>query len=175
MTPSAPTGAVIRPATEADLPGIHRIYNDAILTTTATWDEQPWPFSRRQAWWREHAADPTSPVFVADARGEVLGFSYLSWYRQKSGYRFTREDTVYIHPAMHRRGLGRALLAPIVDSARANGIRSVLAVIEASNAASIALHRQFGFEPAGTLHQSGFKFGRWLDSVVMELLLPPHP
>jgi phosphinothricin acetyltransferase len=161
----------IRPAREADLPGIHRIYNDAILTTTATWDETPWPFSRRELWWNEHVTDPTTPVFVAIRGGEVVGFSYLSWYRQKSGYRFTREDTIYIDPAVHRMGAGRALLAPVVAAAREHGIRSVLAIIEASNVASIELHRGFGFVPAGTLHPVGFKFGRWLDSTTMELLL----
>ncbi len=156
----------IRPAREADLPGIHRIYNDAILTGTATWDEAPWPFSRRELWWNDHVTDATTPVFVAIRAGAVVGFSYLSWYRQKSGYRFTREDTIYVDPAVHRMGAGRALLAPVVAAARDLGMRNVLAI------ASIELHRGFGFQPVGTLHEVGFKFGRWLDSTTMELLLP---
>jgi phosphinothricin acetyltransferase len=164
--------AIVRDATAADLPRIHAIYNEAILTTTATWDEEPWPFEQRQEWWREHQADPTTPVLVAEVDGEVAGFSYLSWYRKKSGYRFTREDTVYIDPAYHRRGLGRALMAPLIDRARGLGLHVVIASIEASNDASIALHRSLGFELVGREREVGFKFGRWLDSVYMQVILP---
>jgi phosphinothricin acetyltransferase len=163
--------AVIRPATEADLQRILDIYNDAILTTTATWDEAPWTMERRREWWKDHAADPTTPVLVADCAGEVAGFSYLSWYRPKSGYRFTREDTVYVDPLFHGQGLGRALLGALMDEARRLGMHAVIASIEASNEASIALHRSFGFEMVGTEREVGFKFNRWLDSVYMEALL----
>jgi len=163
--------AAVRPATEADLQRILDIYNDAILTTTATWDEAPWTMERRREWWDEHAADPTIPVLVADRAGEVAGFSYLSWYRPKSGYRFTREDTVYVDPRFHGQGLGRALLGALMDEARRLGMHAVIASIEASNEASIALHRSFGFELVGTEREVGFKFGRWLDSVYMEALL----
>lgn len=164
-------GVCIRPAVRADLPGIHAIYNDAILNTTATWDEEPWPFERREAWWAEHEADPTTPVLVADANGTVAGFSCLSWYRPKRGYRFTREDTIYVHPDWQGRGLGRALLSALIERARELGLHVLLAVIEATNEPSIRLHASLGFEVVGTERETGFKFGRWLDATTMQLTL----
>jgi phosphinothricin acetyltransferase len=166
------TQPVVRDATAADLPRINAIYNDAIATTVATWDEDPWPIERRQAWWDEHAADPTTPVLVASLPGEpVAGFAYLSWYRPKAGYRFTREDTVYIDPGYHGRGIGRALLAELVTRARRDGMHALVAIIEASNTASISLHARLGFRVAGREPEVGRKFGRWLDLVTMVMLL----
>jgi phosphinothricin acetyltransferase len=162
----------VREATEPDLPRIQAIYNDAVLTTTATWDEAPWTWERRLEWWTEHVSDATTPVLVAAAEdGAVAGFAYLSRYRAKSGYRFTREDTVYIDPAYHRQGAGRLLLGALLERARTQGMHAILAYIEASNAASIAVHAGFGFEPIGRAREIGFKFGRWLDLVAMELVL----
>ncbi|MFN0145551.1 MAG: N-acetyltransferase family protein [Dehalococcoidia bacterium] len=162
---------LIRDATEADLPRIHAIYNDAILTTTATWDEVPWPFERREEWWQEHAADPSIPVLSAEAAGEVAGFAYLSRYSTKSGYRFTREDTVYVDPAHHRRGIGRALMVPLIERARQLGLHALMAGIESENAASIALHQSLGFVAVSREREIGFKFGRWLDLVRMQRML----
>jgi phosphinothricin acetyltransferase len=164
---------MVRRATEADLPHIHRIYNDAIRDTTATWDEEPWPWRQRQAWWREHVADPTTPVFVAElADGSMAGFAYLSWYRPKSGYRFTREDTVYVDPAWQGQGLGRALLAALVGEAHALGLHVLIASIEAANEGSLRLHAALGFEAVGTEREVGFKFGRWLDATILQLRIP---
>lgn len=168
-------GVLLRPALPADLSAIQRIYDEAIRDTTATWDEAPWPWEQRLAWWREHEADPTTPVFVAEAGGEVVAFAYLSWYRPKSGYRFTREDTVYVDPAYQGKGLGRALLEETVGAARELGVHVLIASIEATNAASLALHASLGFEPAGVQREVGFKFGRWLDLVVLQLVLPGAP
>ena len=147
-------GFTIRPATAADLAAINRIYNDEVLHGTATWDEQPWSAEQRRAWLEDR--DASTPVLVAEAGGEVAGFGYLSQYRPKVGYRFTREDTVYVDPRFHRRGIGGELL---------------VALIEATNIASVALHERYRFELIGTEREVGFKFGRWLDSVYMELLL----
>ena len=164
--------AIIRPARETDLPQIHAIYNDAVLTTTATWDYEPWPWETRLAWWQEHEADPTCPVFVSEVAGDVAGFAYLSWFRSKIGYRFTREDTIYIDPSYQGRGLARPLLSRAVDAARADGMRAVLGVIEASNERSIRLHEGLGFVEAARLPATGFKFGRWLDCVYLQLTFP---
>ena len=161
---------LVRPAAAGDLQRIHDIYNDAVLTGTATWDLDPWTMAQRMTWWEEHCADASMPVVVAEHDARVIGFACLSKYRPKPGYRFTREDTVYVEPDFHGRGVGRALLTPIIAGAAAHGTHAILALIEASNEASIALHRSFGFELAGLQREIGFKFDRWLDLVTMELL-----
>jgi phosphinothricin acetyltransferase len=164
--------AVIRPATVADLERIHAIYNDAILNTTAVWDEAPWPFERRLAWWEEHAGDPTTPVIAADVPGtQVAGFAYLSWFRPKTGYRFTRENTIYVDPAFHGRRLGTLLMTDLIGRARALELHTLLAIIESTNEASIRLHASLGYTHAGTDRETGFKFGRWLDATTMQLML----
>lgn len=167
---------LIRAATEADLPRIHEIYNDAVLTTTATWDYEPWPWEKRLDWWREHEEDPTCPVFVAIVDGRVAGFSYLSHFREKAGYRFTREDTIYVDPAMHRRGLGLTLLSSVVEHARAGGMRAVIGGIVSTNVPSLRLHERLGFVETARMPAVGYKFGQWLDLVFMQLTFPePRP
>lgn len=161
----------IRPACEDDLPAILRIYNEEILHGTATWDEEPWTLEQRQAWFAEHAPDETTPVLVAEVAGEVAGFAYLSWYRPKSGYRFTREDTVYVDRSFQGRGVGKALLGRLLEEARRLKLHAIIGVITSENEASIELHRQFGFQAVGTRREVGFKFDRWLDAVEMELVL----
>ncbi|MEE8422557.1 MAG: N-acetyltransferase family protein [Dehalococcoidia bacterium] len=166
----------VRRATEADLDAINRIYNDEVLTNVASWDFEAWSIEQRREWFAEHEGDETTPVFVAELAsepgGEVAGMSYLSQYRPRPGYRYTRENTVYVDPRFHRRGIGAQLLGALVEEARRVGLRTVVAVIEGSNDASVALHEQFGYERVGLLHDAGYKFGRWLDSIYMELRLP---
>lgn len=160
----------IRPAATADLPAINAIYNEEIRTGVATWDEEPWTVEAREQWFAEH--DPMEPVLVAEVDGEIAGFAYLSWYRPKAGYRYTRENTLYIHPAYQRRGLGARLLEALIEQARSRRIRALIAQIETSNEASIALHERYGFVRLGIERQVGYKFGRWLDAQPMQLLLP---
>ena len=162
--------ATVRPVTRADLAAINAIYNEEIRTGVATWDYEPWSLEERERWFDARAAD--EPVLAADVDGVVAGFGYLSWYRGKIGYQYTREDTVYLDPAYRRRGLGALLLEALIAQARAVRIRALIAQIEASNEASIALHDRFGFVRLGLERQVGFKFGRWLDAQPMELLLP---
>lgn len=166
---------LIRPAIERDLEAINRIYNDEVLHRTATWDLEPWPIEQRRAWFAEHEADATQPVLVADSGGECVGFAYLSIYRPRVGYRFTRESTVYVDTSAHRRGIGRALLGALIEAARVQPVHALVAVIEASNVASVELHRVLGYVEDGRRLQVGHKFGRWLDSVEMELLLDFEP
>ena len=168
----------VRPAVETDLDAIQRIYNHEILTGTATWDLEPWTDDVRRDWLLEHAADPSIPVVVAEVvggQGEIAGFAYLSIYRAKAGYRYTRETSVYVDARFHRAGVGRALMQAQLASARALALHSLMAVIEAANEASIALHAGFDFERVALKREVGRKFGRWLDSVEMELLLPIEP
>jgi L-amino acid N-acyltransferase len=168
----------VRPALEADIEAIQRIYNHEILTGTATWDLEPWSVEARRDWLAEHAADPSTPVVVAQIEGsrhEVAGFAYLSIYRAKAGYRYTRETSVYVDARYHRAGVGRALMEVQLAAARTLALHSLMAVIEAANEASITLHQVFGFERVAVKREVGRKFGRWLDSVEMELLLPMDP
>jgi len=161
---------LIRPATEADLPAINAIYNREILEGVATWDTEPWPAEARLAWFHEHT-DPGEVVLSAEAGGEVVGFGYLARYRVRLGYRFTREDTVYVRPDFQRAGVGRRLLAALLDEARRSGMHAVIARIEAGNAGSIALHRSLGFEVLGEERETGRKFDRWLSLVQMQIVL----
>lgn len=159
----------IRDCTVADLPAILRIYNDEIETGVATWDELPWTMAQREAWFAGH--DALTPVLVAEAEGEVVGFAYLTFMSAKSGWRFTREDTIYIDPRAQGQGVGDRLLGALLDAARAIGVHLVVASITSTNTASIALHRKHGFEDAGTLRSAGFKFGEWLDTTHMQRIL----
>jgi L-amino acid N-acyltransferase len=163
---------LVRAASEADLPRIHSIYNDAVLTTTATWDYDPWPWEKRLDWWKAHDEDRTCPVFVAEVDGEVAGFSYLSHFREKIGYRFTREDTVYVDPARHRTGLGMTLLAAVVEAARAERMRAVIGGIVSTNEPSLRLHERLGFVEVARHPAVGYKFDQWLDLVFVQLTFP---
>jgi phosphinothricin acetyltransferase len=165
----------IRPAVRDDVPAILAIYNEAVLHTTATYDEEPLTLEQRRAWYDEHVR-ARLPVFVAlDAAGTVAGWSSLSWYHAKPGYRFTVENSVYVATAHQGRGLGARLLAPLIEAAQQRGLRAILAAIDSGNTASLRLHARFGFEPVGHFRQIGRKFGRWLDVVYLERLLEPAP
>lgn len=160
----------IRVAGADDLPAIDAIYNHYVEHATCTWQYAPSPKAERRAWLDAHGE--AHPITVAvDDGGAIVGFGSLSVYNQREGYRFTVEDTVYVHPAHHRRGLGRALLADLVERARALGHHSIVASISADQAASIGLHAAAGFVEVGRMRELGVKFGAWLDCVYMQKLL----
>ena len=162
----------VRPATTSDLPGILAIYNDAVLHTTATYDEQEETLERRVLWWEDHQRHGY-PVWVAEgAGGEIVGWSSLSRFHSKPGYRHTAENSVYVSASHRSRGIGKLLMEPLIAGARARGCHAILALIDAENSASLRLHRGFGFVEVGHLREVGFKFGRWLDVVYMQRLLP---
>lgn len=162
---------IVRPATQADLPAILEIYNDAVLHTTASYDYEPRTLEHRVAWFEDHRK-ANYPVFVAvDEAGRVAGWSSLSRFHDRFGYRFTTENSVYVAADQRGKGIGKLLLAPLIESARTLGLHAILAVIDAQNEASLRLHARFGFEKVGLFKQTGFKFGRWLDVVYMELLV----
>ena len=161
------SAVTIRDCEARDLPALLRIYNEAIETGVATWDERPWTMAEREAWFAEHGA--STPVLVAEADGEVVGFAYLSMMSAKSGWRFTRENTVYVDAAVRGQGVGKQLLVALLERGRAIGVRLVVASITSTNEASLALHGRLGFEVVGTLKNAGFKFGEWLDTTYMQL------
>ena len=161
----------IRPATHADLLGILEIYNDAVLHTTATYDYEPRTLEHRTQWFEERQRDKY-PIFVAiDDAGRVVGWSALNPYHARMGYRFTSENSVYVATDVRGKGIGKLLLAPLIEGAKARGLHAIIAVIDATNEASIRLHAAFGFEKVGYFREVGFKFERWLDVVYMEKLV----
>lgn len=161
----------IRPAAPADLPAILEIYNHEVLHSTCTADYEPRLLEDRKIWYCEHV-DNDFPVLVAEtAEGVVAGWSSLSPYKERYAYRFTGEDSVYIAEQHRGRGLGKKLLAPLIESAREMGLHAMIGAITSDNEASIRLHAGFGFVEKGRLPEIMFKFDRWLDVVYMELML----
>jgi phosphinothricin acetyltransferase len=162
----------IRPAQREDCSGILEIYNDAVLTTTATYDYEPRTLAHRLAWFDDHTKTGF-PIFVAvNETGRIVGWSALNRYHDRVGYRFTSENSVYIAPDARGQGIGKLLLAPLIESGRKIGLHAIIAAIDSTNEPSIRLHRRFGFETVGHFKRVGYKFDRWLDVVYMELLLP---
>jgi L-amino acid N-acyltransferase len=159
----------LRPATELDLSVINDIYNHYVLRSTCTYQEQPEPLSERYQWFSEH--DARHPIIVAEHGRQVVGWGSLSPYHRRSAYRNTVENSVYVHPDWQEKGIGSLILQDLVDRAQRLGHHAVIAVIDADQAHSVRLHAKFKFQRAGHLQQIGFKFGRWLDVIYMELML----
>jgi L-amino acid N-acyltransferase YncA len=163
----------IRPATPADIPAIARIYAHAVTTGTASFELTP-PDEAEMARRMQVVIDKGLPYFAAELDGAFAGYAYAGAYHARPGYRFTLEDSIYVAPTMQRRGIGRALLAALIEAGTVGGYRQMIAVIgDSEHAASIALHAALGFQYVGTLAKVGFKFGRWLDSVLMQRPLGP--
>ncbi len=161
----------IRPATRADCPGILAIYNDAVLTTTATYDYEPRTLEQRQTWFDDHERGGFAVFVAEDDAGRIVGWSALNRYHDRPGYRFTTENSIYIAADSRGQGLGKLLLAPLIAAARAKGLHAIIAAIDATNEASVRLHAGFGFVTVGQFKQVGYKFDRWLDVKYMELVL----
>lgn len=161
----------VRPAIHSDLDGILAIYNDAVLTTTATYDYEPRSLDDRVAWFEEHQRQRLPVLVAVEANSQILGWSSLSRYHNRSGYRFTVENSVYVATRHRGRGIGTLLLPPLIESARALRLHAIIAAIDAENEASIRLHSRFEFAEVGRFKQVGFKFNRWLDVIYMERLL----
>jgi L-amino acid N-acyltransferase YncA len=158
----------IRPAINADISAITRIYADAVTHGTASFEYEP-PGEAEMTRRMQALIDKDLPYFVAVAGGSVAGYAYAGLYHGRPGYRFTLEDSVYIAPDMQRQGIGRALLAALIEAAEARGFRQMISVIgDSEHVASIALHARAGFYYVGTFPNVGFKFGRWLDTVLMQ-------
>jgi phosphinothricin acetyltransferase len=158
---------VIRDAAACDADAIAAIYGHHVLHGTASYDVEP-PIADFH---REKIASIVAsgwPFLVAEQEGEVTGYAYATQIRPRAAYRFTAEDSIYVHPARQRQGIGRALLQALIDRSAHCGFRTMIAVIGGAEPASIALHEALGFKEVGRLRGVGFKFGRWLDNVYMQ-------
>lgn len=164
-------GVTIRPATTLDAAAIAEIYNREVLGSTATFDLVPRSLDDQRTWLAARSGAFTAIVAVDGSNGDVVGFASLSPYKERPAYRTTVEDSVYVHRDHGRRGIGRLLLERLLTVARESGFHAVIARIEATGTASIALHRACGFELVGIEREVGRKFNRWLDVAVMHHLL----
>ena len=163
----------VRPAEASDFAAIHTIYRHHVLNGLGSFEEQPPELAEMQ---RRHGDVVAHglPYLAALAEGKLVGYAYAAPFRARSAYRFTVEDSVYIAPGAIGHGVGRALLTDVIERCTALGKRQMIAVIgDSGNAGSIALHRALGFSPPMTLHGAGFKFGRWVDIVLMQRALGP--
>ncbi|MBV9732984.1 MAG: N-acetyltransferase [Verrucomicrobia bacterium] len=160
----------IRSAVSDDLEAMLVIYNDAIVNTTAVYDYQPRTADAQRQWFETKQAQ-SLPVFVAVDGATLVGFGSFGPFRPWPAYQFTVENSLYVDSAFRRKGAGAALLASLVTAAQTSGYHTMVAGIDATNEASLALHRKAGFEPVAHFREVGWKFERWLDLVFMERML----
>jgi phosphinothricin acetyltransferase len=165
--------STIRPSHDRDLPAITAIYAHHVLHGTGTFETTP-PTEAEMAARRADVLAKGLPYLVIEDDGQLLGFAYCQWFKPRPAYRFSAEDSIYLHADAAGKGLGKELLAALAMQAQAGGIRKLIAVIgDSANAASIGVHRALGFDEVGSLKSCGWKFGRWLDIVLMEKALGP--
>jgi len=165
---TADSETIVRACEESDMRAVTEIYHHHVLHSPATFELVPPPFDEMLA--RYRAIQKGGYIYlVAEQQGDIAGYAYVSTYRARPAYRFTVENSVYIRPGFERRGIGRLLLQSLLQECEKRPFRQVIAVIgNSANAASIELHRGLDFELIGTFRAVGFKFGRWLDSVLMQ-------
>lgn len=160
---------VIRDATEADLPDIREIYNHYVANSTVTFDEEPQTLRQLRSKFRHNEKLGYPWLVAVSPSGQILGYANATPWKQKAAYRFTVENSIYLRAAATGKGLGTALMAEFLRRARDAGIKEVIAVIADKGAdASIAMHRSFGFKEIGHMGKVGFKFERWLGTVLMQ-------
>lgn len=161
--------AGIRAATEADLPAILDLYNARIAHDTGLWTETLQTLEERTTWFEARRAEGDG-VYVAELDGDVVGFAAYGDFRntaQWPGYRFTCENTVHVAEAVHGHGIGRALMERLIEHARAEGKHSMVAAVDGENEGSVTFHERLGFDVIGRLPELGWKFGRWLDLILL--------
>ena len=160
----------IREATEQDLAAVLAIYNDVVATSTAIYRDVPMALDEYVQWWRTRVAQGY-PVLVAVSNDAVVGYATFGDFRAWPGYRFTVEHSVHVRSDQRGLGVGSQLVRALIERATQLGKHVMIAGVDADNAASIRFHERHGFESAAHLRQVGFKFGRWLDLVLMQRIL----
>ena len=164
---------MIRPSRDEDIAAITAIYAHHVLNGTGTFEIDP-PSVADMTSRRADVLSKGLPYIVAEEAGQVIGYAYCTWFKPRPAYRFSAEDSIYLAPGVHGKGIGRALLAELAAQAERVGIRKLIAVIgDSSNAGSVGVHRSLGFEHVGILKSCGWKFDQWLDVVLMEKALGP--
>jgi phosphinothricin acetyltransferase len=163
--------------TEAYASQILDIYNDAILNTTALYDYKPRTMETMQVWFETKRLNNFPVIGIVDETGRLMGFGSYGQFRIRPAYKYTIENSLYVHRDFRGRGLGKILLAEIIEKAKSQQFHCIIGVIDAENQISIGLHESFGFEHVGTFKEVGFKFGKWLDAAFMQLTLqtPEYP
>jgi L-amino acid N-acyltransferase YncA len=163
--------STIRPSRDLDLPTITAIYAHHVLAGTGTFETAA-PTQQEMTARHADVLGKGLPFLVTEVRGQVMGFAYCQWFKPRPAYRFSAEDSIYLHPDASGQGLGKELLAVLCAQAEEAGVRKLIAVIgDSANAASIGVHRSLGFQHAGLLKSCGWKFGKWLDVVLMDKAL----
>jgi phosphinothricin acetyltransferase len=163
------SGITIRLATAADLETINEIYNYYVLNSTCTYQTEPETMDARRAWFAAHGE--RHPITVAEEAGKIVGWGSLSRFHARAAYSRTVENSIYVDPRQHRRGIGRALLTDLIDRARRLGHHTIIAGIDAEQTPSVAIHAALGFEKVALLQEVGFKFDRWLHVIYMQRML----
>ena len=163
----------VRPATLADIPAITRIYAEAVMHGTASFELEP-PDEAEMARRMTALLDGGFPYLAAEIGGALVGYAYAGPYRPRRAYRFSVEDSIYVDPDAQRKGVGRALLTRLIEESERRGFRQMIAVIgDSAQTPSIEVHRALGFRMIGAVENVGFKFDRWLDSVLMQRAIGP--
>src|SRR5690242_2180366 len=158
----------IRPATEADIAEIQSVYAHHVLTGAGTFEEEPPSVEDITERFRKITGRGWAWLVATDETG-VLGYAYYTQFRDRSAYRFCAEDSVYVREDVRGQGVGKALVARLIEEATAQGMRQMIAVIgDSDNVGSIGVHASLGFHMVGTMRAAGIKFGRWLDVVTMQ-------
>ena len=166
-----PMSFILRNATLSDIPAITAIYQESVLNGVASY-EMTLPDEAEMAVRFSAIIGNDYPYIAAcDADGTLLGYAYASAFRTRTAYRFLVEDSIYLAPEARGRGVGKALLAELIKRCTALGFRQMVAVIGGAHPASVAVHRAAGFEHGGLMKGTGFKHGRWLDTIIMQLPL----
>ena len=160
----------IRLATENDLPEILAIYNDVIINTTAVYDYEPHTLEMRQQWFKTKQ-EQGFPIFVATENEKIVGLSSIGPFRAWAAYKFSVENSVYVASDSRGKGIGKLLLPPLIAAAKNLRLHTIIAGIDATNDASIKLHRHFGFEEVAHFKEVGYKFNRWLDLKFLQLII----
>ena len=160
----------IRKATIEDVPQILDIVNFSILHTTANYNYDIQSLETQLKWFADKQSK-NYPIIVADYNGKAIGFGTYGMFREKIGYQYTVEHSVYVEDGYTGKGIGKLLLTQLIQLAKEEGYHVMVGGIDADNAGSIAFHKQFGFTETGILKQTGFKFGKWLDLMFMQLIL----